>query len=221
MSTTNKIRIPDSESENFKFLFSLPTQIKSEFIDAIKNAPLGISESALFQLLREKVSSLPLKKLSVIFAIYISLSDAKRELELSDEDFLLDLRAAIKQMEDSEFDELEEESIRFFGELFNSDNVNNKSRRIESEYSLNEKNFTTLKVVTDIRTVFEKSDFIGSTIVNKLKFIYVENQEEKEIFLSVDENDIESIISDLKEAQINNSYIKNNFANLELISLLK
>lgn len=219
MSKRN-LRIPESQIEKFKFLINLPNEIKAEFVEVLKSAPIGISESALYDLLRNNVKNLSQKRLGDIYSIYINLSSAKAELELTDSEFLEDLKYAFDEIEDDEIN-INDDSLDVFEKLFNSENHINTSRKIENEYLLNEKNFESIKVITDIRTVFDKNELIGSTIVNKLKITFFENDESKDFFVAVDEHDIENIIKDLQEAQINNSYIKNNLNKLNLVSLVK
>lgn len=222
MSVRNDIRIPESQYDNFKFLLNLPLEIKDKFISTIKDAPIGISETALYNLLREKLNNhLSPKKVGEIFSIYINLSNAKEELELSDDTFLENLLSAFGETEDEDLKKVSISSLGVFKELFSSQNIFNISRKIEGEYLQNEKNFSNVKVITDVRTVFDNNDFVASTIVNKLKFSFYENEVEKDFFLSVDEHDLEKIIIEIKNAQMNNNYIKEKFESLKIINILK
>lgn len=221
MSSNNKIKIPESQSENFKFLLNLPFEARQELTTVINSVPIGISQSSLYTLLRDSIKTISPNKLSELYSIYVNLSRAKEDLKLNDEEFITNLKSALEEVEDLSINDYSEESLAIFFELFNSNNVINKSRRIENEYVQNEKNFDSIKITTDIRTLFERNEFIGSTIVNKLKISYIEDEEIKSIYITIDNHDIEEIINDLKDTQKNNNYIQENFKNLELISLVK
>lgn len=219
MSRRN-IKIPKSQIDNFKFLLNLTEVAKLEFISIIESAPIGISETALLEHLRDNIINIPNKKIIDIFAIYVSLNNVKEELNLNDEEFLEDLIHAFKESDDIELHEIEN-SIDFFKNLFSSDSSINTSRKIENEYLQNEKNFGSIKVITDLRIVFDNEEITGSVIVNRLKITYVANREEKDIYLSIDENDIDILINELKSTQKKNDILRERSKHLNPINIVK
>ena len=216
----NSLKIPDSQKENFKFFLNLPDKVRNEFIQVIHNVPLGLSESALYDYILDNVKNLSGEKISKLLSIYSNLSEAKDDLEYNDEEFILDLKNALKATGDPEL-EPNEDSMQIFYELFSSKININTSRIIEIEQLENDRNFQSSKISVDVRSVFDKDKFIGSTILNRLKITYRENDDEKHMFLALDDHDILELIETLKKAQDQNNYIKDNFNNLNIINITR
>lgn len=214
----NNLKIPESQRENFKFFLNLPDVVRSEFIEAIQNAPMGLSNSTLFDYIRDNVKKLSNEKIGKLLSIYENLSDAKDDLGYNDDEFIHDLSNALKDTGDPELVPTDE-SLSIFKSLFNSEININTSRKIHNELLENEKNYITAKILTDIRPVFDKEQLIGSTIISKLKVTYSENDEEKNVFFSLDEQDLSDLIEILKKAQEQNLYLKESFGNLKIIDI--
>lgn len=214
----NNLKIPESQKENFKFFLNLPDIVRKEFIEAIQSAPLGISGEALFDYIADNVKNLSNEKISKILSIYDNLSDAKDDLGYNDDEFIEDLSNAFKDTEDNELIPTEE-SLSIFKNLFSSEININTSRKIHNELLENEKNYNGAKIFTDIRPVFEKERIIGSTIINKLKVTYSENDQEKNLFFSLDESDLVELIDVLKKAHDQNTFLKENYSNLKIIDI--
>lgn len=216
----NNLKIPESQKENFKFFLNLPDIVRNEFIDTIQNAPIGISGEALFDYIADNVKNLSNEKISKILSIYENLSDAKDDLGYNDDEFIEDFSNALKDTEDEELFP-SEQSLSIFKSLFSSEININTSRKIHNELLENEKNYNGAKIFTDIRPVFEKEQIIGSIIINKLKVTYSENDQEKNLFFSLDEKDLIELIEVLKKAQYQNAFLKDNFSNLKIIDILR
>ena len=84
----------------------------------------------------------------------------------------------------------------------------------------NERTFLDAKIYQDIRPNFDESGkIIGSAIIHSLKLIVRENKVNKEIYLALDNNDINKLVEKLTIAQENIKYITENFANANFIEL--
>ena len=84
----------------------------------------------------------------------------------------------------------------------------------------NERTFLDAKIYQDIRPNFdERGKIIGSAIIHSLKLIVRENKVNKEIYLALDNNDINKLVEKLTIAQENIKYITENFANANFIEL--
>lgn len=214
----NNLKIPESQKENFKFFLNLPDVVRNELVEIIQRAPIGLSNSSLFDHISSNVKNLSNEKIGKLLSIYENLSEAKDDLGYEDEEFIKDLSNALLDTGDPELVP-NEESILIFKELFSS-NINiNTSRKIHNELLENEKNYNSAKISTDIRPVFDKDQFIGSTVVNKLKITYFENDDEKSAFFSLDDKDLVELIEELRKAQEQNNFIKENFNNLKFIDI--
>ncbi|MFN7045741.1 MAG: hypothetical protein ACK4M1_11150 [Flavobacterium sp.] len=214
----NNLKIPESQKDNFKFFLNLPDAVRNELVEIIQQAPMGLSNSSLFDHISSNIKNLSNEKIGKLLSIYENLSDAKDDLGYSDDEFIEDLSNALIDTQDPDL-EPNDKSILVFKELFSSNTNINASRKIHNELLENEKNYDSSRISTDIRPVFDKDQFIGSTIVNKLKIAYFENDEEKSIFFSLDDKDLVELIEELKKAQEQNYYIKENFNNLKFIDI--
>lgn len=214
----NNLNIPKNQRENFKFFLHLPNAVRNQFIEKIKDSPKGLSTIALHDYFYDNIDNLSNEKIGALISIYENLSEAKDDMGYDDNEFIQDLTNALIDTEDPELVPTEE-SISIFKNLFSSSNNLYTSRKIHGEQLENEKNYDTSKVIVDIRPVFDNDNFIGSTIVNKLKIKFKENYEEKSFFITLDSDDIVDLIENLKKAQIQNNYIQDNFNNINIINI--
>lgn len=214
----NNLKIPESQRDNFKFFLNLPDVVRNQLIEIIQQAPIGLSDSALYDYITDNIENLSKEKISNFLSIYTNLAEAKEDIGYNDNEFIEDLTNALLDTKDSDLIPTEK-SMSIFKSLLNSDNNIHTSRKIQNEHLENEKNYLYSKVLVDIRPVFDKEQLIGSTILNKLKITFSENEDEKNIFLTLDENDIIELIDNLKKAQEQNNYIQNNFNNLKVINI--
>jgi hypothetical protein len=214
----NNLKIPEGQKENFKFFLSLPDVVRNEFIEIIQQAPIGLSSSALYDHISDNIKNLSKEKIAKLLSIYDNLSEAKDDLEYDDNEFIEDLSNALLDTQDPELVPTEN-SMVIFKNLFSSDNNINTSRKIHNEHLENEKNYHSSNIFVDVRSVFDKDRFLGSTILNKLKLTYSENEQEKNIYFSLDDEDIVQLIDTLKKAQEQNNYIRENFDNLKVINI--
>lgn len=214
----NNLKIPEGQKENFKFFLSLPDVVRNEFIEIIQQAPIGLSSSALYDHISDNIKNLSKEKIAKLLSIYDNLSEAKDDLEYDDNEFIEDLSNALLDTQDPELVPTEN-SMVIFKNLFSSDNNINTSRKIHNEHLENEKNYHSSNIFVDVRSVFDKDRFLGSTILNKLKLTYSENEQEKNIYFSLDDEHIVQLIDTLKKAQEQNNYIRENFDNLKVINI--
>lgn len=214
----NNLKIPKTQRENFKFFLNLPDVIKSQFIETIKNSPKGLSTIALHDYFHENIDNLSSEKIGALISIYDDLSEAKEDMGYNDDEFIQDLTNALIDTEDPDLVPTEK-SISIFKNLFSSNTNIYISRIIHHEQLENEKNYDNSKIIVDIRPVFDNENFIGSTIINKLKLKYTENNEEKSFYLTLDTDDIIELIENLKIAQTRNNYIQDNFNNINIINI--
>ena len=68
----------------------------------------------------------------------------------------------------------------------------------------NQRIFYDSRILTDIRPIFlnkEREELIGQAIMNQLKIIYHENNETKEFFITLDENDLGNLKHTIERAE--------------------
>lgn len=217
----NKLRIPERQKEDFKFLLNLPREVHEELIDFIQNVPFGMSNNSLIDYAFSNIKNLSRDSIIKILSIYFSLSSAKEELQYNDDEFIDNLTDALDELNDNEL-KMNDLSLNTLKILFNSQSKLSKSRSIIREYLVNNNNYDNSKITTDIRPVFDsENNLLGSAIINRLKIIYENNDEEKNFYVSLDENDINDLIKLLNSTKERIKHIKNSFTNLEILDIKK
>lgn len=216
----NKLRIPERQKEDFIFFLNLPKQVQEELVDFIRSVPFGMSNNSLVDYAFENIKQLSRDNIVKFLSIFFSLSTAKEELEYNDVEFIDNLKASLYELQNENFT-FNEDGFEFFKLLFDSQSTLVKSRNIIREYLINSNNFESSKITTDIRPVFDNNNLIGSTIINKLRITYQKNEEEKDFFVSLDENDINELIKSLNATKEKIKLIKETFKNLEIIDIKK
>lgn len=216
----NKLRIPERQKEDFIFFLNLPKQVQEDLVDFIRSVPFGMSNNSLVDYAFENIKQLSRDNIVKFLSIFFSLSTAKEELEYNDVEFIDNLKASLYELQNENFT-FNEDGFEFFKLLFDSQSTLVKSRNIIREYLINSNNFESSKITTDIRPVFDNNNLIGSTIINKLRITYQKNEEEKDFFVSLDENDINELIKSLNATKEKIKLIKETFKNLEIIDIKK
>ena len=213
-----KINIPENHIDKFKFYINLPNEIRKEFVNNLNNAPLGLSPSALLDYISERQINLSQEKILDLLQIFLNLSGAKQRLNLSDTEFIEVLKNALLNTNNEELNP-SDETLELFKLLLLQNNASITNKILEN-YSGNGKNYLYSKITQNIRPVFnEDNDLLGSTIVSDLKIVFTQNDEEKELFISIDSKDIEELINELKNSLETIENIKSKFSDLKIIDI--
>jgi hypothetical protein len=184
------LKIPKEHQEKFEFYAGLPVELKSKLFAELKNLEVGLSPNALVDKLIDK---LPLAKnrLHDIIMILNSLFSAKQHLEVDDKQFFDILKQSIEKMENLAFPV--EKIATDLAELvaINGENLA-KTSRIVDLLTDNQKIFLDANINNDIRPVFEDdtNDLTSAIVIHNLKIVYRERDINKEIFISLDSNDL-------------------------------
>lgn len=213
-----KINIPENHIDKFKFYINLPNEIRKEFVNNLNNAPLGLSPSALLDYISERQINLSQEKILDLLQIFLNLSGAKQRLNISDTEFIEVLKNALLNTNNEELNP-SDETLELFKLLLLQNNASITNKILEN-YSGNGKNYLYSKITQNIRPVFnEDNDLLGSTIVSDLKIVFTQNDEEKELFISIDSKDIEELINELKNSLETIENIKSKFSDLKIIDI--
>ena len=139
------------------------------------------------------------------------MNRAKDNLGLSVDDFLPLLAQALKK---TELPELvpNEELLNDFRNLLTNNKNASITTKILDVMTDNQKTFLSASINQDIRTAYDSSDnYLGSVLIHNLKLKFNENDEQKEIYISLDNNDIEILISLLKKSHDRAGKLKHDF----------
>ncbi|KAI9134348.1 hypothetical protein [Acaryochloris sp. CCMEE 5410] len=188
------IRISDADFDQLLTIFQ-ETNLGVDLEDFIQNASLNINNLDISESRTEEIISF-LSSLYIASEIYsLPLSEIIESLQekiIESQDFT---NIPLSEKENTK------NRIQQLLTQCPSLQVASKRNNLKYEY---ENIFSNSRVFTDIRPIFfEKisEGVISEVVVNVLKITYFKNRKQEEIYLSIDENDIEQLSEQLERAK--------------------
>ena len=181
-----KLAIPISDRKQFLKLMEESEENFNLFINKIKNVPLSSSYEDINNFLETETDYSFL-----ISNLYYSLAT----WEQSDSEFLDVLYFSYLESES----EKKVDKELFYSRLNRLIDIKNnlrtdfKAQNLRTDF---EKILFDLKILTDVRPIFDISDsskFSGGVVTHQLRINYNEDGENREIYFSLDKNDLEKI----------------------------
>lgn len=212
-----ELRIPEEHQQRFIDWVSLPSEIKEKIYIGLNNAGESLNNKDLTNVLHYHVKELSKEQVNGIVQIYLNLLRARNNFEVSIDDFLPILSEGLIN---TGIDAIAptEEIINDFKNLINSGvSISNRFKVIDN---ITENNFTYLesKIYQDIRPIFDNDGkIIASGIINKLKIIFRNEREVKDIFFSLDVSDLTKLMNEIKKSQENIKEINSIFEKANII----
>ncbi len=214
-----ELNIPSDHYGIFKFYITLPKELKEQIIVQLKSAPAGLSPSAMVDYVSNNIQKLSKDRVSDLFQIIIGLIRAKENANVTIPEFLTLLSNGLSKTEVEELQPTEEIISDFEQLLLNSVTMV-ATAKVTNEITEKTKIFLEAKFFQDIRPVFdEEENLLGSAIIHNLKIIFKENDEVKETFISLDDNDLDKLFTSLKNAKDKLTVIKKHFPNAKIIDI--
>lgn len=214
-----ELTIPSTHYPLFKSFIELPKEIKEQIAEHLKLAPLGLSPSSLVDFLSSGIENLSKEKISDVVQIIFNLIKAKERADIPLSDFLEILS---NSLENTSIPALRpNDDIMYYFELIlsSSDNTSTTAKILDTIQESG-KIFLDVKFFQDIRPVFDAvNNLIGSAIISNLKIIFKEDETTKEMFIALDDNDLDNLSNAIKEAQEKNKSIKNHFTDAKIINI--
>jgi len=205
-----RLKIPDEHFDKFVYFLSLPKAVQNKISIFLDNAPIGTLPEDLINIASKEIEELSKENLHDILLIYFNLSSAKENFSISLNE-LIDLLAIA--FTESKITELSpsDQTLSPFKELLSGNSNAAKTSKVLETMNENTNTYTHSTIYQDVRPVFDNnSNFLGSVIINNLKVEYSTNNTIKEMFISLDKDDIDELISKLKSAKEKISLIKKN-----------
>lgn len=215
-----RYQIPNNLLPGFQILAKLlPEQIQ-ELSKIIKSFPVG---NSVQELQKELKPISFLKEDDVVAITLFSFGELLQSNEETLESLVKELGFAYQQkinqvLSAEEREQLQNNLLQLFQ---HSENL----RRTFKAYHLLSENaciYRRSRVLTDIRPIFDKDGDKPPTdglIIHNLKLEYIANEELKEIFMSLDYNDILDLEKQLKRAREKTAQIKSTYPNLNFINI--
>lgn len=216
----NRYQIPQNLLAGFEILAQLSLSEAKELAQILQHFSVGGNPSELQKDLKNKsfVKNAVLLA-NTLFSFGELLLNNKGKLKFLAED----LSNAFKQeCKDKVSNKEGEQLVQNLLELFR--NGENLTRTFKAFQLLSENShiYRRSRVFTDIRTIFDEEcdqALKDGLIIHRLKLEYVANNEFKEIFMSLDYNDILNLEKQLKRAKEKEAQIKKNYSNLHFIHI--
>lgn len=214
-----ELNIPAEHHNKFKFYVALPNELKQQICEQLSEAPVGLSPSAFVDFAANNITKLSKERIADIYQIYFNLIRAKESLSVEVPEFLEILGKSLSKTGIEELQPTPEVIADFAQMLSKSSNTLITAKLIDL-MTENQKIFVNAKIYQDVRPVFDDSEnLLGSVVIHNLKIIFKEDDEIRKMYLSLDDNDLEDMISLLKKAQEKLKMIKSHFENTKIIEI--
>lgn len=212
-----ELRIPEEHLQRFIDFVLLPSEIKEKIYNGLNNAGISLDAKELTNALHYHVKDLSKEQVFGIVQVYLNLLRVRNRFEVSIDDFLPILSEGLTN---TGIDAIAptEEIIKDFKNFISSGvSISNRYNVIDK---ITENNFTYLesKIYQDIRPIFDDNGkIIASGIINKLKIIFRNEGEVKDIFFSLDVSDLSKLMNEIKKSQENIKEINSVFEKANII----
>lgn len=202
------LRIPKEHQRIIQDYINLSHEQKEQIISVVKNSEVGLMPSGLASKLKEDLQ-IPELDTDGITQVLLNLQGAQRKLSLEGEDFHQVLKDTYSKLDNPGF------SINQFLDNLefllsaSGENATATSHvlRIMNE---NQNVFISSSFNNDIRPIFlnQTSTITGVVIIHNLKITYSTSEEEKEMYFSLDDLDLQSLRASLDLAEKQSQALK-------------
>jgi hypothetical protein len=195
------LKIPKEHQDIIELYANLPEDIKNTLVFEIKNAQIGMSPNVLADYLSTKVS---LSKESIIgiLSVLFNLLNAQKKLELSTIEFISVLQTTFEAIE---IKSVSLDKIVSSLSLLIETAGGNSALTVDilNIMNNNAKLFIDAQFNNDIRPIFlgESNSLKGVVSIHNLKITYSENTETKEMYFSLDTNDLKKLKKQIELAE--------------------
>ncbi len=211
-----ELNISSEQLTKFKFFIDLSNELKQEIYTQLHTAPIGLSPSAHVEFAATNIQKLSKDRVSDIFEIYYKLIRAKESLNVEIPEFLEILSKSLMKSGIKNITKV----IPYFSDLLSNHSNTLITAKMIDLLTENQKNFVDVNIYQDIRPAFDDSDnLLGSVVIHNLKIFFKEDNEIKELYISLDNNDLEKLILLLKKAQEKLKIITSHFDTAKLIEI--
>ena len=214
-----ELSIPVEHHNKFKFYIQLPSELKQKICEQLSIAPIGLSPSALVDFASNNIENLSKERIGDIYQIYFNLIRAKESINVEMDEFLEILSNSLNQTGVEELQPTTQVIEDFKKMLLSSGNTLITAKIIDL-MTENQKTFVNARIYQDIRPAFDDNEnLLGSVVIHNLKILFKEDDNIKELYISLDDNDLEKVISLFKKAQERLKLIKAQFETAKLIEI--
>jgi hypothetical protein len=214
-----ELNIPQEHQAKFVSFVQLSDEIKGKIFESLNEFEVDATPDLLADSLILHIEKLDRNEALDIVVIYLNLINAKNSFGISLNEFILLLERALLRTGILEL-KPNKKILSDFEKLLSSSSKIDTKLKITSLMSENLSTFLDVKLYQDIRPCFdEKNNLVGSAIIHNLKLVVNENNDKKEIYVALDDNDLLKLLEEIQKAQLNTKLINANFPNAKFIDL--
>jgi len=215
MARTIGIRIPQHYQLGLAKIISLSESSVDELITLLENTPITLDLKKSIDSISTKVTTLSTEDAKSVIETTNSLYELRNQIspQLQPEEFIETIVGAMNESENESLKLSDENLEKFKQKLSALLSVKSLSIRTKAiNLILDHENILHhTNLVTDIRPVFgskvEESP-IGAVLVHTLKLEYKQNDEIKNFYVALDDEDIITLINSLKRTQTKSESLK-------------
>ncbi len=206
------LRIPSEHQRGLARLYKLSDSVADELLASIKSAVSKEQSDDLSASDLPKLVGLSSENLQEVLNTLAALYGVRINAEVSIEEFIPDVIESLQSPSSQEF-QLPAESVDSFSarlkKFLSIDALNRAAKARVLRYE-HERTFCTARILTDARPVFE--DTVGrpeaTVIFHMLKIAYHEAGDVRELYVSLDENDLDELRDVIKRAELKSKALK-------------
>lgn len=217
------IAIPESDIQAFIKFAVLPKSKKIQLFDLLSQAEKNVDYISLATKLSDETSIPKEVTISTIrLMLQILRTNERKKIDKLDirHDFERALNDYLSEVEDEESLLSEDVITETFDLIFSFENQNLLISFVAFGLVYENKNtLNKVTVIPEIRPVFTNDQYQGIVLYNTLRLEYdvTPEDESRDFYIAIDDDDIEALISALKEAKVKGKLLSDKFAS-DLIS---
>lgn len=217
MSKPLNLRIPKTHLETLIKFFEYPARLKEDLFNALNDYDGELVPRPLLEYLSNFVD-LDKKSLFDFSDIYLAFVHSINEFSDNVDGFVESVgKSMTENFPDFNFTN---ENASEIHRLLSSGKSSSERAKVIKLMGENQRNFIESTIFQSLKTSFdENGNVIGSAIVHNLKLSVFEGEIKKDIFISMDKNDLEILAGQIKKAEENFENIKSTFPNAKIIDL--
>lgn len=200
------LSIPDKDITALKKLASLSEGERLNLLNAIKETEPTLQLGKLNTKIAEKVD-LDKQELLPIIKMFGSMYRGRISSDVSAEMFAADLNKSLQTIEEPPLNEMDDEQrnnlTSYISEILTLDKSLGITAKALGVMTEHEHVYCRARVLTDMRPIFGEDISTPDAFVttHTLRIGYHDNQEHKDIFITMDRNDVKELIDMLKRAE--------------------
>ena len=216
----SELNIPKEHINIFLFYLGLTKKIKTQIIENLNNYKGDLNPKEVVEFLAPKVE-LEKKQILEIVLIYLNLINSKNVFDGSSDEFVELIINSLNSTLDKNLEKLDGKTIlEDIKNLLSSNSFLEVRTKIADLMTENPRNFLGVKIYQDLKPSFDSNGkLLGSAIVHNLKLSVREGKRRKEIFVYLDNRDLQNLLDEIKKSQDNTKLISSTFKNANIIDL--